>query len=41
MWAVENNRSLANMDFHELADYAGPDGILRGIPALRKIRTFL
>src|SRR5262249_9500733 len=32
MWAVENNLSLANMDFYELADHAGPDGIFRGIP---------
>jgi hypothetical protein len=32
MGAVENNLNLANMDFYELADCAGPDGIFRGIP---------
>ena len=30
MWAVENNLSLANIDFYEMADSADPDGILRG-----------
>lgn len=30
MWAVENNLSLANMDFDEFADTVGPDGVFRG-----------
>ncbi len=30
MWSVENNLSIANMDFHEFADAAGDDGIYRG-----------
>lgn len=30
MWAVENNLSLANMDFFEFADHADQDGIFRG-----------
>jgi hypothetical protein len=33
MWAVENNLSLANMDFFEFAHHADPDGIFRGFPA--------
>ena len=32
MWAVENNLSIANMDFEEFADAADPDGIFRGFP---------
>ncbi len=32
MWAVENNLSIANMDFAEFADAAAPDGIFRGFP---------
>jgi hypothetical protein len=32
MWAVENNLSLANMDFADFADAAGEDGIFRGFP---------
>ena len=32
MWGVENNLSLANMDFHEFADNADPDGVFRGFP---------
>ena len=32
MWGVENNLSLANMDFAEFADSADPDGIFRGFP---------
>jgi hypothetical protein len=31
-WSVENNLSLANMDFEEFADNAGPDGVFRGFP---------
>ncbi|HET7601047.1 MAG TPA: hypothetical protein VFK09_12185 [Gemmatimonadales bacterium] len=31
-WAVENNLSIANMDFAEFADRADPDGIFRGFP---------
>jgi hypothetical protein len=32
MWGVENNLSIANMDFAEFADNAGSDGIFRGFP---------
>jgi Domain of unknown function (DUF6924) len=32
MWGVENNLSLANMDFAEFADSVDPDGIFRGFP---------
>lgn len=32
MWGVENNLSIANMDFSEFADYADPDGVFRGFP---------
>jgi hypothetical protein len=31
MWAVENNLSLANLDFNEFADNVGADGIFRGL----------
>lgn len=30
MWAVENNLSIANMDFEDFADAVDPDGIFRG-----------
>jgi hypothetical protein len=30
MWTVENNLSLANMDFYEFADAADKDGVFRG-----------
>jgi hypothetical protein len=30
LWGVENNISLANMDFDEFAENVGPDGIFRG-----------
>lgn len=30
MWAVENNLSLANMEFSSFADETDPDGVLRG-----------
>ena len=30
--SVENNLSIANMDFHEFADSVGRDGIFRGFP---------
>ena len=30
MWAVENNLSLANMDFSEFADNVDADGVFRG-----------
>jgi hypothetical protein len=30
MWSVENNLSMANMDFFEFADSVEPDGIFRG-----------
>jgi hypothetical protein len=33
MWGVENNLSLANMEFHEFADNAGTDGVFRGFPS--------
>jgi hypothetical protein len=29
-WGVENNLSLANMDYREFADSADPDGVFRG-----------
>jgi Domain of unknown function (DUF6924) len=32
-WSVENNLSIANMDFYEFADSADPDGIFRGFPS--------
>lgn len=30
MWSIENNLSLANMDFEDFANAAGPDGVYRG-----------
>ena len=30
--SIENNLSIANMDFDEFAHYAGQDGIFRGFP---------
>lgn len=30
MWSVENNLSIANMDFEDFTDSADPDGIFRG-----------
>jgi len=33
MWSVENNLSLANMDFAEFADSVDSDGVFRGFPA--------
>ena len=30
MWGVENNLSIANMDFHEFADNVEDDGVFRG-----------
>ncbi|MGW6694053.1 DUF6924 domain-containing protein [Rhodococcus sp. NPDC054953] len=30
MWSIENNLSLANMDFEDFTSAAGPDGIYRG-----------
>ena len=32
MWGVENNLSIANMDFEEFADAVDQDGIFRGFP---------
>lgn len=32
MWSVENNLSLANLDFADFADSADNDGIFRGFP---------
>ncbi|WP_045876698.1 hypothetical protein [Pseudofrankia sp. DC12] len=32
LWSVENNLSLANMDFHDFADNVAPDGVFRGFP---------
>ena len=29
-WGVENNLSIANMDYSEFADSADPDGVFRG-----------
>jgi hypothetical protein len=31
-WGIENNLSIANMDFFEFADSADPDGVFRGFP---------
>ena len=30
LWAVENNLSLANMEYSEFADHVDPDGVFRG-----------
>ena len=30
MWGVENNLSIANMDYYEFADRADADGVFRG-----------
>jgi hypothetical protein len=32
MWSVENNLSIANMDFHEFANSVDLDNIFRGFP---------
>ncbi|WP_088890426.1 DUF6924 domain-containing protein [Leptolyngbya ohadii] len=32
MWAVENNLSIANMDFEEFTNAVDSDGIFRGFP---------
>jgi hypothetical protein len=32
MWGVENNLSIANMDFEEFADAVDPDGVFRDFP---------
>jgi hypothetical protein len=32
MWAVQNNLSIANMDFEDFFDAADKDGIFRGFP---------
>jgi hypothetical protein len=32
LWGVENNLSIANMDYAEFADNADADGIFRGFP---------
>ena len=32
MWGVENNLSIANMDYCEFADSADADGVFRGFP---------
>jgi hypothetical protein len=32
IWGVENNLSLANMDFAEFADSTDRDGLFRGFP---------
>ena len=32
MWGVENNLSIANMDYADFADSADGDGIFRGFP---------
>jgi hypothetical protein len=32
MWGVENNLSIANMDFSEFADHVDADGVFRGFP---------
>ena len=32
LWGVENNLSLANMDFEDFADAVDEDGVFRGFP---------
>lgn len=32
LWSVENNLSIANMDYRDFADSVGPDGVFRGFP---------
>lgn len=32
MWGVENNLSIANLDYGDFADSADPDGVFRGFP---------
>ena len=32
MWGVENNLSIANMDYSEFAENADSDGVFRGFP---------
>jgi len=32
MWGIENNLSIANMDFEEFADAVDSDGVFRGFP---------
>ncbi|GAB04767.1 hypothetical protein GOAMR_21_00175 [Gordonia amarae NBRC 15530] len=32
MWGIENNLSIANMDFRDFADSAADDGVFRGFP---------
>ena len=32
-WAIQNNLSLANMDFADFADNVDPDGTFRGFPS--------
>ena len=32
LWSVDNNLSIANMDFAEFADAVDPDGVFRGFP---------
>jgi hypothetical protein len=32
LWSIENNLSLANMDFEEFAEAVDPDGVFRGFP---------
>jgi hypothetical protein len=34
VWAIENNLSIANMDFDDFADNVDPDGVFRGFPRL-------
>ena len=33
LWGVQNNLSIANMDFEEFADASDADGVFRGFPA--------
>jgi hypothetical protein len=32
IWGIENNLSIANMDYNEFAEHADPDGVFRGFP---------
>jgi hypothetical protein len=35
-WSVENNLSIANMDFEEFADAVDEDGVFRGFPGAER-----
>ena len=41
MWGVENNLSIANMNYSEFADNADPDGVFRGFPQAERLSRSL